>query len=132
MAQGIFDEKATPAQRDALLKLTEGKFGGPFTVFAAVTAKKLDPIFTPFDMKAAELNSSARIGKYAEMALGPILNPVTQEAEQVYLDKPTGFTSTRAALGRSLTCRVNAGLQYDHSGKYGEYSRFSYSGEGEG
>jgi len=131
-AQPIFDEKATPAQRAALLKLMDGKFGGPFAIFAAVTAKKFDPIFAPFEIKSAELNSSARAGKYAELALGPILNPVTQEAEQLSLDKPTGFTSTRASLGRSLTFRVNAGVQYDHSGKYGEYSRFSYSGEGEG
>ena len=100
-------------------------------IFAAVTAKWLDPLFAPFDVKSAELNSSARAGKYMEMALAPILNPVTQEVEQLYLDKPTGFTSTRAAIGRSLSFRVNAGLQYEHSGKYAEFSRFSYSGQGE-
>jgi len=118
-SQRILDEKATPEQRDALLKVT------------AVTAKWLDPLFAPFDVKSAELNSSARAGKYMEMALAPILNPVTQEVEQLYLDKPTGFTSTRAAIGRSLSFRVNAGLQYEHSGKYAEFSHFSYSGQGE-
>jgi hypothetical protein len=79
----------------------------------------------------AELSSSARVGKYMELAIGPILNPVTQEVEQLFLDKPTGFTSTRAAIGRSLTFKVNAGLQYEHSGKYAEFSHFSYSGQGE-
>lgn len=130
-SQRILDEKATPQQRDALLKVTAGKFGGPWAVFAAVTATWLDPLFAPFEVKSAELNSSARVGKYMEMALGPILNPVTQEIEHLYLDKPTGFTSTRAAIGRSLTFRVNAGLQYEHSGKYAEFSHFSYSGQGE-
>jgi hypothetical protein len=129
--QTIYDERATPQQREALSKVDSGKFGGPWTIFAAVMSKRLDPLVAPFEFKAAELNSSARVGKYAEVALGPVMNPVTNEAEQLYLDKPTGFTSTRAALGRSLTFRVNAGLKYDHSGKYGEFSHFSYSGEGE-
>jgi hypothetical protein len=64
-----------------------------------------------------------------EMELGPILNPVTGEAEEVYLDKPTGFTAKRTALGASRRFRVQGELSFDHSGKYGEFSRFEYSGE---
>jgi hypothetical protein len=130
-SQRILDEKATPAQRDALLKLTGGKVGGPWAIFAAVTAKWLDPLFAPFEVKVAELDSRARVGNYMEMALAPILNPVTNEVEQLYLDKPTGFTSTRASIGRSLTFRVDAGLTYQHDGQYAEFSHFQYSGEGE-
>jgi hypothetical protein len=130
-SQRILDEKATPEQRDALLTLTAGKVGGPWAIFAAVTAKWLDPLFAPFEVKVAELDSRARIGNYMEMALAPILNPVTNEVEQLYLDKPTGFTSTRASIGRSLTFRVDAGLTYQHDGQYAEFSHFQYSGEGE-
>jgi hypothetical protein len=130
-SQRILDEKATPEQRDALLTLTAGKVGGPWAIFAAVTAKWLDPLFAPFEVKVAELDSRARVGNYMEMALAPILNPVTNEVEQLYLDKPTGFTSTRASIGRSLTFRVDAGLTYQHDGQYAEFSHFQYSGEGE-
>jgi hypothetical protein len=130
-SQRILDEKATPEQREVLLKLTAGKVGGPWAIFAAVTAKWLDTLFASFEVESAELSSSARVGKYIQLAIGPILNPVTQEVEQLFLDKPTGFTSTRAAIGRSLTFKVDAGLQYEHSGKYAEFSHFSYSGQGE-
>lgn len=130
-SQRIVDERATPAQRDALLKLTAGKLGGPWAIFAAVTAKWLDPLFARFDVEVADLHSHARVGNYMEVALAPIQNPVTGEVEQLYLDKPTGFTSTRAAIGRSLTFRVDAGLHYQHDGKYAEFSHFQYSGEGE-
>jgi hypothetical protein len=130
-SQRILDEKATPEQRDALLTLTAGKVGGPWAIFAAVTAKWLDPLFAPFEVKVAELDSRARVGNYMEMSLAPILNPVTNEVEQLYLDKPTGFTSTRASIGRSLTFRVDAGLTYQHDGQYAEFSHFQYSGEGE-
>lgn len=130
-SQTILDEKANPSQRDALLKVTHGKFGGPWGIFAAVTAKWLDPIFAPFDVSVADLNSRARVGGYVDLALAPILNPVTHKPEQLYLDKPTGFTSTRATIGRSLTFRVNAGVSYQHDGQYAEFSHFQYSGEGE-
>ena len=128
----IVDEKANPAQRDAILKLTRGAFGGPWRVFNAVTQKWLDPMFAPFEVHVDGLNSRARAGKLFEVALAPILNPITNEQEELYLDKPTGFTSTRAAIGRSLKLHVDARLTYDHSGQYAEFSHFSYSGEGEG
>jgi hypothetical protein len=128
-SQRIIDEKASPEQREALLRLTAGKCGGPWAIFAAVTAKWLDPVFAPFEVAVADLHSRARAGSYIEMELAPILNPVTNEIEQLYLDKPTGFTSTRAAIGRSLKFRVNAGLQYQHDGQYAEFSHFNYSGE---
>jgi hypothetical protein len=127
----ILDEKATPEQRDALLTLTAGKVGGPWAIFAAVTAKWLDPLFAPFEVRVAELDSRARVGNYMEMSLAPILNPVTNEVEQLYLDKPTGFTSTRASIGHSITFRVDAGLTYQHDGQYAEFSHFQYSGQGE-
>ena len=128
-SQSILDERASPEQREALLKLTLGKCGGPWGIFAAVTAKWLEPLYGPFEVTIADLNSRARVGNYLEMALAPILNPVTQKPEEIYLDKPTGFTSTRATIGRSLAFRVNAGLNYQHDGQYGEFSHFEYSGE---
>jgi hypothetical protein len=131
-SQNIFDEKATPEQRSAFQRLTHGKCGGPWGIFAAVTAKWLDPLYAPFDVTVAGLNTRARVGTYLDLALAPILNPVTHKPEELYLDKPTGFTSTRATIGRSLTFRVKAGLNYQHDGQYAEFSHFEYAGEGEG
>jgi hypothetical protein len=45
------------------------------------------------------------------------------------VDKPTGFTSKRLTLGASQVMRVDSDLKHDHSGKYGEFSKFEYSGE---
>ncbi len=48
LTQGrVFDDKATPEQRAALLAITEGKHGGQFAVFAGLTTKWLDPMFVP-------------------------------------------------------------------------------------
>jgi len=54
---------------------------------------------------------------------------VTGDEEEVYLDKPTGFTAKRSELGMSTVARFKTpGLKFDNSGQYAEFSRFSYAG----
>jgi hypothetical protein len=128
----IIDEKADASQRAALTTLSRGKAGGPWVIFNAVMSKHLGPKFAPFQVVANGLGSSARIEGIYEVVLGPILNPVTGVAEELYLDKGTGFTSKRLTLGRSTTMRLRTEfelLNYDHSGQYGEFSHFEYAGE---
>jgi len=128
----IIDEKASAAQRNALAILSQGKSGGPWVIFSAVTAFPLGPKFESFEVVSDKLNSRVRIGNLYQVELGPILNPVTGDAEEIYLDKPTGFTSKRLTLGRSKTMRLKSEfnlLNYDHSGQYGEFSHFDYAGE---
>jgi hypothetical protein len=125
----LADEKADSAQRKALGTLWDGKSGGPWTIFMAVASKRIGPHFAPFQLKLDGLNSEARIPGMYELQLGPILNPVSGEPEELFLDKPTGFTSKRLTLGASKVFRVNSDLRYDHSGKYAEFSTFDYSGE---
>ena len=95
----------------------------------AVASHRGDTQYMPFRVDVDGLNSKVRAGNALRMELGPILNPVSGEAEEIYLDKPTGFTSKRLTLGASKVLRVSSDLAYDHSGKYGEFSKFEYSGE---
>lgn len=125
----IFDEKANPSQRKVLTTLTDGKSGGPWVIFSAVTSKRLGPRYGTFELSLDGLRSKAKVPGILDVELGPILNPVSNEPEELYLDKPTGFTSKRLTLGASKVMRVTSDLKYDHSGKYGEYSAFDYSGE---
>lgn len=127
-AQVIVDSRATPQQRDAILKVSEGKEGGPFAIFASVTSKFLDPMFALFEVKIDGLHSYAKAGDVLDMQISPIENPVTGSREELQLRKPTGFTSTWADLGKSAKFSVHApGLAYDHSGQYAEYSEFAYT-----
>jgi hypothetical protein len=84
----------------------------------------------PFELQIAGIKSKARGGRIIEYDLGPILNRVTHEREEIYVDKPTGFTSKRLTMGPSHVFRVKSDvLSYDHSGKYTEFSKFEYSGD---
>ncbi|HUO04323.1 MAG TPA: DUF1326 domain-containing protein [Candidatus Binataceae bacterium] len=125
----IIDERATAPQREAILKLLEGKSGGPWTVFAAVAGKILAPIYAPFDVTINGLHSKARAGSVLVSELADITNPVTGEAERLQLRKPTGFTSTWADLGKTVKFKIaSPDLTFDESGQYGEYAEFDYSG----
>ncbi len=125
----MVDEKATAVQRAAFDTIAEGKAGGPWMIFAAVTSQRSDTEYVPFRLKLDGLNSTAHAGDSLAVELCPILNPVTGAPEELYLDKPTGFTCKRLTLGASRVFRVKSTHTFDHSGKYGEFSHFEYSGE---
>jgi hypothetical protein len=125
----IVDEGATSEQREAVQTLWKDSSGPPFEIFRAITATWLEPITAPIEFDAAGINSKVRIGggEIYELALARVKNPVTGSEEELYLDKPTGFTSTRSELGMSTVARFSSeGLSYDNSGKYAEYSEFAY------
>jgi hypothetical protein len=128
----VIDERADEAQRAALNTLAKGDgVGPPFEIFAAVSGKRLDPIYASFEVKLDGIRSEAKIdgGRIYEAVITRVKNPVTGEEEELYLDKPSGFTSLRSELGMSIVGRARAdGLSFDHDGQYAEYAEFEYSG----
>ena len=123
----IYDGRATPTQREALLKLTSGAEGGPWQILAAVTATLLEPLYERYDITIDGLNSNARAGNLLTLRLAKIQNPVTGADEALRLLKPTGFTSKWADLGRSQSFQVNRpDITFDHSGQYAEFAEFDY------
>ncbi len=127
----LVDSRATPAQRKALEALGKGEAGGPLAVFASVTEKWLPTVFAAFDFKLNGIRSTLRVdsGKIYDLALSRIKNPVTNDEEEIYLDKPSGFTAKRSELGMSTVARFKVpGLTFDNSGHYAEFSAFSYAG----
>jgi len=129
----IVDESASSEQRQALENLwRSGESGLPFDILNSVTSTWLDTISAPFEVELAGINTKAKIGPGGtiyDLALSRVKNPVTGDEEELYLDKPTGFTSKRSELGMSLAARFACdGLTFDTSGKYAEYATFEYAG----
>ena len=127
----LVDEAAMPEQRAALETLwRSGESGLPFDIWNAVTETWLDTIVTPIEFDLDGMKSRARVGDgLLELAIARVRNPVTDDDEELYLDKPTGFTSKRSELGNSLVFRVACdGLRWDHSGRYAEHAKYRYSG----
>src|ERR1017187_7034625 len=53
----LADEKATPEQRQAFATISEGKAGGPWTIFMAVASHRGDIKYIPFEVELDGLNS---------------------------------------------------------------------------
>ncbi|MCA1827252.1 MAG: DUF1326 domain-containing protein, partial [Myxococcales bacterium] len=128
----LVDENASPEQRDGLEQLwRSGEAGAPFDILNSITSNWLETIYARFEVDLAGINTKAKIGGGAiyEFAQARVKNPVTGDEEELYLDKPTGFTSKRSELGMSTVARFSTdGLEFDTSGKYAEYGEFEYAG----
>lgn len=102
----LFDERAKPAQREALLQIASGKAGGlPFEIIATTFSKILEPQFTRFDFDIKGIDSSVRIGgNKAVIELESIKNPVTGAPESVRVQHSTGFIFKEADCASTREC----------------------------
>ena len=122
------DEKASPAQRDALLEIGSGKAGGlPFEILATTFSTLLEPQFIPFDVKINGLQSTARLGDNFRIALEPIKNPVTGDAEQVTVNHGTGFIfkTAECASAREGSVAIDK-MEFSYPNKAGFIARIHY------
>ncbi len=124
----IIDERASAAQRSAILTICSGQAGGmPFEILATTFSKVLDPIFAPVEFVLNGRDSSVRIGEALSIALEPIKNPVTGENESVRIDHGTGFIFKSAEAVSGKECRVNVpGLSFSWPDKAGFVTQVSY------
>ena len=122
------DERASPAQRDALLEIGSGKAGGlPFEILATTFSTLLEPEFVSFDVKINGLQSTARLGDNFRIALEPIKNPVTGDAEQVTVNHGTGFIfkTAECASAREGSAAVDK-MKFSYPNKAGFIARIRY------
>jgi len=123
----LVDERADAQQRAAI----EAMFPTtpPFSIFYSLTSTFLGFHYVPIEVQLNGTRSRVTIPGTLELALAPIINPVTGEEEPATLLKPKGFTSQLQELCATAVLRfTKEGLSYDHSGKYGEFSPFEYKG----
>lgn len=125
----FFDEKANPAQRDALLRIASGQEGGlPFEILVTTFSKLLEPQFVPFHFHLNGRNSSVKIGNAVSIALEPIKNPVTGEPESVRLEHSTGFIFKEADCVSARECQVTAPeLNFSHPDRAGFVTKVKYA-----
>src|ERR1051326_8530947 len=122
------DEKADAAQRDGLVKIASGQVGGlPFEILATTISKLLDPVFVPIQFSMNGPKSSVKVGNNMNMAMSPILNPVTKEPESVFVKHATGFIFKEAECVSVEEMSVSAGdLKFAWPRKAGFFTRVQY------
>jgi hypothetical protein len=102
----LVDERASPEQRDAILRIMTGQDTVPgstlFSVFATTFAKVHDPVFAPINL---ELDIDGRTAKldvpgWVDARGEPVRNPVTGEEQRARINLPNGFEYDTCEVGR--------------------------------
>jgi hypothetical protein len=123
----VVDERATPAQREALLRILTGQDTEPgatvFNVFAATLTKLHDPIFAPIDFQVDIAARKARlmVQGVTEGRGEPILNPVTGAQHRVRIDMVDGFEYKLAEIGRGWS-KTSGPIKLDLADSYGQFA----------
>lgn len=134
----IVDERANPAQREALLKIMTGAETEPgatiFNVFAATFDKLHEPLFCPIDFEFDLEQRTARfaVRNLVEARVEPIRNPVTQEPQRARVVLPNGFEFLEAEFASSAVKTQHPALLFDWTGRHAHLCEIDMSGAGLG
>lgn len=112
----IVDERASPAQREAVLTIMSGQAGGPwFEVLASVVTRVLDPVFAPIHIKHDLQNRKAMVvvPGILETITEPIQNVATGEAHRIQVQLPNGMEYRTAEVAQAVVNRGTGPMKYD-------------------
>jgi hypothetical protein len=133
--QPIVDVKATPQQREALLKIMSGQetepFATMFSVFASTLEKVFDPVFTDirYDVDVDARRGSVHVEGVFDIEARPIRNPVTGQDHRARIDLPHGFEYELAEVG-SATSRSKGALKVDLKDSYAQFAKLHLNNKG--
>jgi len=131
----VIDERATPEQREALLRILTGQDTEPgatiFQVFSTTLEKLHEPIFAPIEF---ESDVDARKGRLVVPGVTeghgqPIVNPVTGAEHRARIDIPNGFEYTIAEVGRGWT-KTQGPIELDLADSYAQFAHIHLSQSG--
>ena len=131
----VVDERATPAQREALLRILKGEDTEPaatvFSVFASTCAKLHEPIVADieFELDIDSRTARAHISGVVEMLGAPILNPITGAEHRVRIEQPNGFEFAVAEIGRGWS-KTTGPLSFELNDTYGQFARIHLNQSG--
>lgn len=122
----IIDERASAAQRDALLRILSGQDTEPgatiFSVFASTLERVHEPIFSKIDFEVDIPARRARlvVPGVVETRGEPILNPITGKEHRARIDIIGGFEYTLAEVGRGWS-KTTRPIAYELADTYGHF-----------
>jgi hypothetical protein len=134
VVQAIIDSRISEPQKTALFKILGGEEQEPntcFNIYNSTIEKELDPITATIDFAAdvGEARGHLRVDGVIDLELEPIRNPVTGEPHRARIVLPTGFEFREAEMASSRF-KVDGGLTFAHSGRYGLLFQAAYGPHG--
>lgn len=133
--QPFVDERASPEQRQALLRIMTGEDTDPgatfFQVFATTYTTVHDPVFVPLevDIDVPARRARVRVPGLVESRGEPIVNPVTGAEHRANIQLPQGFEYDVCEVGRGWT-RTEAPVALSIEDTHAHFARLNMTGHG--
>ena len=134
-AAKVIDERASPEQREGLLRIISGEDTEPgasvFQVFATTVEKIHEPIFAPIQL---EVDVDARKARLVVPGITvghgePIVNPVTRQQSRARIELPDGFEYTVAEMGRGWN-KTSHPMSLSLDDSYGQFANLHMTQSG--
>lgn len=133
-AQPIIDERATPAQREALFNILSGQNsaeGTLFNIFSLIVTKMHDPIFAPISFEFDKKARTARVSipGVLETEVEPIKNPVTGQPHRIQVVMPEGFEHLEGEVA-SANIRSSGAIKFQTQGTHSTLANVTQTPQG--
>lgn len=133
-AQPIIDERASPAQREALFKIMSGQHSAPgtlFQIFSLIVTRMHDPVFAPIAFEFDREARTARLGipGVLDSEVEPIRNPVTGLPHRIRVVMPEGFEHIEGEVA-SATIASTGAIRFDSRGSHSTLAQVVQTPEG--
>jgi hypothetical protein len=121
----FIDERATPAQAEALAMILSGQAGGmPFEALAGTIGSLDGPVRAPIEMTVNGTRSSYRIPGVLELSQTPIRDAVSGQEKEVQIVYPKGgffWDVGNITTTASMFCH-HGQIRFTHPGGFASYS----------
>jgi hypothetical protein len=129
----FIDERASPAQANAIATILSGAAGGmPFEALAGTYASLDGPVLAPIEMTVNGTKSSFRIPGVLELTQTPIRHPVSGEDKEVQIVYPTGgffWNVGNVATSAAMSCDYGL-IRFRHPGGFASYATPTWTNQG--
>jgi hypothetical protein len=121
----FIDERATPAQAEAMATILSGQAGGmPFEALAGTIASLEGPVLAPIEMTVNGTKSSFRIPGVLELTQTPIRDAVSGQEKEVQIVYPKGgffWNLGNIATTAAMSCDYGL-IRFRHPGGFASYA----------
>jgi hypothetical protein len=134
--QPVVDVRATPVQREAILKIMTGQETEPgatiFNVFAATYSKVHAPAFARITIEADLAARKARVAVdgIVDASVEPILNPITGQPARARIQMPEGFEYDVAECASGTVRTSGSPIKLDWAGRHAHIAPLDMTGAG--
>ncbi len=131
----LVDERASPEQREALLRIMGGEDTEPgatlFQVFSATFDKVHDPVFAKidFEVDVDGRTSRVKIPDLLEARGEPIVNPISGQQHRARINLPAGFEYDVCEVGRGWS-KTGGVLGLSLADSHAQFAALHMTGQG--